>query len=944
MQLDKSGYNFSCKVLMAAVLLSSPGALAQSQAAKGLVQRLGETTHIEFSGLSQWNYDLKPEGKKITLLVPVFDAQTVGELKAWSDPHVTAVDVDTNGPDGRYIVTFHLAATDVEVFDYQTDEPSRLILDFYKKAEPEKTATPTQTTLQENKTVEEKKPAIAVAENVKKPEMQKADNDYKKVKSPSRKPAGDEFLSGPINKPPKEGSDDKEQLPLAGVFDAADKNFERFRLQPYQVKEESIIASQKNIYLRFPMLQLNASKLIEIANNKVEYSLEPNEQEENKQVRLMQTLKEKKRSGAFLKVYDFFTYKYPESQYMEIVKNMAIDVFLEKWLSERKHYDYEKIKELVKELRQKWPKSPLSERNLLLLSYLDLDRKDALGVLQNFQQFINDFPESGEVDFAKRAMAEAYLMMGKYDDALKIYNDLSVSARERNLAVEAEYRKGDVYFADKKFAEAVKAYKTAIEKFPFSEKVFPNALFNMAEAQFWLGNHKTLESLNGYIRFLDLYSDHPYGGYALTRIGELLDILGADRSQVIGAYLESYFRFRTNPGAEIARIRMLSQQMRGMRDVELKKGLEEIEKIIATSPLARASEFVTLIVAEGLFNRAEYDKALEKLITYYQKNPTSANLTLFRKNILRNMSEWMKTNMEQGKFMDVLSFNDKYKKTWLRNTDRLDVNYYIGQAYEQAGVLLEAEGRYIEVLKKLENIRGTEEYKQRRVNEHLPSEERMLLRLAAVAVQQRKYIDAFNNLAKMKDVEKLNEKEKIERAVLAADVYEQRGEPDKAVLFVKNLVDVWRGSPDLLPAAYLKLGELHSRMDKNVDAIGSIDKILTMQAQGTNVDDEIVAKSLELKGNVLVKEGKELAAVETFQALLDKYETEKTLSSVRYRSGQILFDKGDILGAEKIWSRLNPKRDGVYLRLAQEKLENAKWNADYKKYIQRIPAMSSRED
>src|SRR6185312_3085438 len=86
-------------------------------------------------------------------------------------------------------------------------------------------------------------------------------------------------------------------------------------------------------------------------------------------------------------------------------------------------------------------------------------------------------------------------------------------------AREARYRIGDVAFAKGDFTQAIREYESAIKDLPADEKLFPNADCNMAEARFQQKDFK--KSLNNYVQFVDLYPTHDYGGYALTRIGEL---------------------------------------------------------------------------------------------------------------------------------------------------------------------------------------------------------------------------------------------------------------------------------------------------------------------------------------------------------------------------------------------------------------------------------------
>ncbi|NJL23737.1 MAG: hypothetical protein HC902_00160 [Calothrix sp. SM1_5_4] len=118
------------------------GAWAQAQVTKPVVQaeisRMADTAHVEFKGLKNWRYEVQREGgQKVTLTIAPLDEASVARLQAFTDPFIKSVQVNKQGPDGDYLITFDLARNDVESFDYQTDEPSRLILDFYRKADSE---------------------------------------------------------------------------------------------------------------------------------------------------------------------------------------------------------------------------------------------------------------------------------------------------------------------------------------------------------------------------------------------------------------------------------------------------------------------------------------------------------------------------------------------------------------------------------------------------------------------------------------------------------------------------------------------------------------------------------------------------------------------------------------------------------------------------------------
>ena len=79
------------------------------------------------------------------------------------------------------------------------------------------------------------------------------------------------------------------------------------------------------------------------------------------------------------------------------------------------------------------------------------------------------------------------------------------------------------------------------------------------------------------------------------------------------------------------------------------------------------------------------------------------------------------------------------------------------------GRLDEADKIYNGVYDELNKIAGTKEEKERRVAEFLPKRSTLQLRLAAVAVEKRHYVEAFQNLKAVDKATDLSEAEQIEK-------------------------------------------------------------------------------------------------------------------------------------------------------------------------------------
>jgi tetratricopeptide (TPR) repeat protein len=569
---------------------------------------------------------------------------------------------------------------------------------------------------------------------------------------------------------------------------------------------------------------------------------------------------------------------------------------------------------------------------------MQVERGEALASLQTLEGFRSAYPKSPAIPQVRKALAEAYMILHKYDDATAEYQAIIKDFPGSDDAREARYRLGDVLFAKGDDSGAVVAYEAAIKEYPAQEKIYPNADFNMAEARFLQKDYK--KSLNGYVQFVELYPTHEYGGYALTRIGELLGILGADQRREMGAYLESYFRFPDHPGAKVARIRMLSRQMRGMKETEEKHALAEIRKYADQLDVPGIKEFTTLMTAEGLANRGEYTAALQDLIAFYQKNPGSTNLTTFKGRILRNIANQMKALVDKGDFIQALKFHSLYSNTWLKNTDRIDIPYLLAGAYERAGAYSEAEEIYKKDLKRRKAIVGTDEEKEKKVQEHLPSVDELSLRVAATMFQDRDYHGAYERLKAMGKTPELTPAEVIERVRLSASIAEQRNDPERARAALLELADKWQGDPALLAPVNLQLAQTLMKLGDAKRAETYADRVLQVEGAGTEVPGKTVADAYTVKGEAQLAQKKPMAAVETYQKLLERFESKMPLAKVRYEVGQILFDRGDLKGAADVWRRLEGTPGEFLAKVGKEKLADSEWREQYKKYINRFPAMA----
>ncbi len=896
---------------------------ASAAPVKGQISNQNETVHVEFSGQEAWEYNLKKvrlNGKPyMHLTLPSLDEATTQKMNSFKSPFVKSVKFEKQQGENRHIVLFELADENVESFDYLTDQPSRLIVDFFVG-----------------------KGVAAPVAKTPKPPIKTAKNTSKKARTPA---GGDALViaKGPLTADVVKSED---LTVRSGIFDGGDPNFERFSMKDYEIKEQAILRSKENYYIPFPMLNLENVNWDKVKAAVPEFSIHPDETDENKQARLLLTLYKKKRHNVYLKTLQWFKEKYPESKYGEVIAFMTGEVYYRIWEENGRVDDFDLAIESYKNAVRKFPTSILAERTSLLIGFYQLDRGDNLAAIKYLNEHANN-PAFGDAhvfskDLARLGVFLGYLRLNKYNEAYETVDALEKDTPHADLKMEAAYRKGDIFMKSKNYARAVEEYQRALSSYPQGQSVLSNAFFNKAESLFSLEKYpQSLESFRDYIR---RFPSNDHAPFALTRMGELLEILGADRSKVIGAYLETHFRYGENPSAIIARLRLLSAKMKGMKKKEVETTAKEILSLAGKLDIPHIQQFANIMIADGYNQRKEYDKALDLLIQYFQQDPGAVDEPQLKKRIVANINDKLREEIQGGQFIKGLKTHQKYSDNWLKDTDeRIDTSYFLGRAFEMGGAYKTAEKYYQQVLNSYYSLTSSEKDKALAVLDHLPSQDSLNLRLGHVAYSLGRYNRAYDQIKNIKNPEKMTDEEQIERVSLAVKLLEKKGDVDSAIRYLTELLKVWQGVPALLAEPYLSLAELEVKAGREQDAQKSLEKIDKMMKDSGKIPANIHAAALEKLGDLYFQDKQTEKCVAAYKSLLDQYEDKKPLSSIRYKLGKIYFDRGDTQKAADVWSNFKNDKTGTWQKLAQEELKGIEWQADYKKYLKRIPAMAGKE-
>lgn len=888
---------------------------ADSNPVKVQISFQNDSVHVEMTGRQSWKYDLsrKDAGRNtsVQLEVDSLSADSVTALEKFKSQLVKSIKVTKNSTQSKDLITFQLSDAAVESFDYLTDEPSRLIVDFYNAPEVKK-------------------------ETAKKAEV--------KAKAPTKKAdrkIASEFVqiadNGPLNV--------DTNIANYGLFDGADPDFERFVMKDYEIKEESIIKNKDRFYIPYPWLMRQPKKWNEVIDSGFVYNVHPSTTDENKQMRLLERLFEKKRHHVFLQTKEWFKEKYPNSQYNDLIDFMTADVRWQIYETEKKPQDFDIAIQAYRNAIQNNPKSTMTEKTSLLIAIRLFEKGDYLASLRAFNQHIDSkdiqFSSNLSKDLAQLGVALSYMHLKRYDESTDLLKKIEKTTQYDEIKHEAAYRLGDVNVLSKQFPNAIENYNRAQKQYPMAQNSFPGSFFNKSEAEFWIGNYK--KSLEDFREYIKKFPSDAHAPLALTRIGENMEILGADKSRTMGAYLESYFRYGETPNAIIARIRMTAARMKSMKPKEVEIATQQILDLAKKSNLPDVDKLATILISEGYSERGDYNRASQLLIDYYQKNPTMADAQQFTKRITTNINERIRESVEKGDFIQSLKTHQQFSDSWLKGSNRLDTRFFVGRSFEMAGVPKEAERYYKEILNRYQSVEGTPAEKEIRVVEHLPSKEQLYLRLAQTQAKQSKLQEAYDSLKQIRSTESMSDDEQIERVILSSDLLTEKEQFDSAKRFVMELLRTWTGEPEKMVIPYMKLAEIEAKTGQPKNALSSLKKIDELMTDSKNIQSEVLFKSLEKRIEIAEKTKNQNELVNATQRMLELFEESKPIASIRYKLGEIYYNQGKLKKAEQTWTGFKGAQADFWGNLAKEQMKNVSWRDDYKKYIERIPAMSKEE-
>lgn len=383
-----------------------------------------------------------------------------------------------------------------------------------------------------------------------------------------------------------------------------------------------------------------------------------------------------------------------------------------------------------------------------------------------------------------------------------------------------------------------------------------------------------------------------------------------------------------------------------MKDAK-KKEVQDIVKEIKENGLRfntpEMPRFVTIMTADGYASRKDYNQAIDLLNKYLNENPMERKEELLSRRIVDYINLDINNKLTKEDYLNVIKTYDEYANSWLKSANRLDAKLALASSLDTLGAKDKAEEYYKSIINYVYSIQNTKEATDLEARGILPSADKINLKLAKIYFDKKNNHDAYSYLKNIKKPEDLSVEEQIERVQLFSKVFEERGDYSSSARYLRELILNWRGQPEKLTQVYYDLAEINLKEGKKTEALDSLQLVEGFYKDEKVNDDVRLLKVLQMEVEILA-DLKDYNKYKTKASeLLEKFEDKYPLASLRYKLGEVYFKEGELKKASEIWDGYKGKDTQFWSSLSQEKLKEAKWNDDYKKYLKRIPAMSQAE-
>ncbi len=916
--------------IVIAVLITLTAFQNQAQAIENTeINHLNEVTHLEIPNIAPADYVIKKTDEKIELSVEALSEANLQKLKNYSDRFIRKIEVNKNNSLSKDVITFYLSEKNLEIFDYLTDAPSTLSIDIFAKDDSkeqdaeyeisqklEKKSSPAKkNTKQEDFKVVSKGRDIASAEFIKTIGQVTITGDTTDVKKEAEK--DNEEL-----KKKKEVNREMQRIIRLAKMDTAD--ILKFDTEKVNFSKDSLIEGTNRIYIKYPMLLSEHSTISDILQRDIRFEFKPSQDPVSLDFMKVRKFYTNRDYKSFLKAKKIFAKKHQSSKFDEMINYMEAEAYLKLYNEEGLKIFFDRSLKIYDALLTKYPDSPISERTLLLASYLRLKDKNYFDASRNLKTYIKLYPQSPLRENMELILAQSLVRLHEYKEAKQIYNSL-FSSTAPDVKASAYYEYGDAFFEARDYEKALTAYSEALKMFPAEDKSYPNIYFNMGEIEFLLGRYKN--SLEDLRKFISQHPQHEYASFAWTRMGEIFEMSEVDPKIWKGYFNESFFRFQNKLGGAIAKINLLYHQALTSPPKKFEYIIDQMKAYENQIALPQANEYLHFKISDAYYETGNYKKSVQVLMDHFKTGDVPEHVEKFHKRIGRGLAAQLRSLVAQNNILEGLKLFDQTDNLWFKKSKRFDFSFYKGELFRHANLYSKAHLEYEKYLVDFANVKNQQDLDK---SQKMPYLVEVHLRNAEALLALSQSQKAQEQLSKI-NRESLAPELQDEYSLANAQLLAQNEKPEQAIEELKKISKPTVKHLSFLLDQYQKTGQTN-------EAISTIDQQIEKQTFSE------LDRFLLLKKKVSILEvSKDKKFPEFLARFYNEFKDKKfDFDREKYLLYRNLSEQNKTKEASEVFSRIQP--NSYWARLAKEVQEDDQWSQKYKKYVDRIPAMQPAKE
>lgn len=519
--------------------------------------------------------------------------------------------------------------------------------------------------------------------------------------------------------------------------------------------------------------------------------------------------------------------------------------------------------------------------------------------------------KEGDYPYLQLLLADAYGKVNQPRRAERFYRFLTQNFPNHPAGKESAYRMADLLATEKNYKRVVELGEEALNDFASYEKTRPEVLFNIGEANFWLGSYAKSEKY--FRKFIDNYSSQTISALAWVRLGEIAELTKRNLNQASELYSKAKNGYPFSLGDLVASVRLARINTFTEKDpAYIAKNLTELlsqDKI--DWELRRMAE---LVLIDYAILTDQVDRAIS-ISRSGMADTDGVAYENYKQAYTRSLFVKINELNSEKKFREALALYDRERK-WF--------DLYGAESYKSAAQTYRGLGLYATSNEFMEKY--AKEAAKGRGIASLDKDEAMLTEKARNSFARGAYAEVLSLLPNANDSQVLYMKS-LSEFRLGQKIESYKTAEKAFAIFAKEKESI----TDTMVEETADL--LIERDDKERD-FAKMSKDIESAIQLLKKDNE---RLIYAKADALWYQKEHAAAVVAYKAALEKFPKSTRAERSRYNMGMSLVNLGKREEAVKVLTDLRNESQSVWADSAKQELELMDWEKKYSSVLRTLP-------